>query len=104
MAPRPKKKRNPKCVEEKSMKLSELFVTFHTDDEAMLVAVGGANFSGLVRGSEAFGDILELLKEDVSEEALIAAMADRYDAPLEVLTRDVRDALARLRDIGAVVD
>ena len=86
------------------MKLSEQFVTFHTDDEAMLAAVGGADFSGLVRGSEAFGDVLDLLQEDISEEALIAAMAERYDAPVEVLTKDVRDALAQLRDIGAVVD
>lgn len=86
------------------MKLSEQFVTFHTDDEAMLVAVGGADFSGLVRGSEAFGGVLDLLQEDISEEALIAAMAERYDAPVEVLTKDVRDALAQLRDIGAVVD
>lgn len=86
------------------MKLSEQFVTFHTDDEAMLVAVGGADFSGLVRGSEAFGDVLDLLQEDISEEALIAAMAERYDAPVEVLTKDVRDALAQLRKIGAVVD
>ena len=86
------------------MKLSEQFVTFHTGDEAMLVAVGGADFSGLVRGSEAFGDVLDLLQEDISEEALIAAMAERYDAPVEVLTKDVRDALAQLRDIGAIVD
>ena len=86
------------------MKLNERFIIFHADDEAMLVAQGGEDFSGLVRVSEAFGDILELLKEDTSEEALIAAMADRYDAPVEVLTKDIRDALAKLRDIGAIVD
>ncbi len=86
------------------MKLNRDFVVFDIDDETMLVAKGGGDFSGLVRGSKAFGDILALLREDISEEALIAAMADRYDAPMDVLTRDVCDALARLREIGAVVD
>ena len=43
------------------MKLSQDFVMFNTDDEGMLVAVGGAPFSGMVRGNGVFRDLLDLL-------------------------------------------
>lgn len=84
------------------MKLSSDFVTFRANDEVMLVAKGGADFSGLVKGNEALGDVLELLQKDITEADLIAAMLERYDATEEVLAKDIGEALAQLRAIGAL--
>lgn len=68
----------------------------------MLIAAGGAGFAGLVKGNKTLGVILELLKKETSEEKIIAAMKDRFDAPKEQIESDVRRALGELRKIGAL--
>jgi hypothetical protein len=55
-----------------------------------------------VRGNKTLGAILALLKEDTTEEAIVAAMKERFDAPEDVIARDVKKALAELRKIGAL--
>ena len=84
------------------MKLKKDFITHDTGTESMLVPTGKAAFSGLVRGNRTFGAIVELLKEDTSEAEVIAAMKARYDAPEEIIARDVRKILTELREIGAI--
>ena len=84
------------------MKLRADFIPYETEKEAMLVPAGGAGFSGLVRGNKTLGAILNLLKTDTTEEAVVAAMTARFDAPEEAITRDVKKALSELRRIGAL--
>ena len=48
------------------------------------------------------GAILDLLKENTSEEALVTSLAERFDAPQETIRQDVRRTLAELRQIGAL--
>lgn len=84
------------------MKLRNDFISHDTGSESLLVPAGGAGFSGLVRGNKTLGAILALLKEDTTEEALIAGMKQRFDAPEDVIARDVRKALEELRKIGAI--
>lgn len=84
------------------MRLSNAFITYDTGTESMLVPTGNAEWSGLVRGNRTLGAILELLKEDTTEEAIMSAMKARFDAPEEVITADVRKALDNLRKIGAL--
>ena len=84
------------------MKLKKEFITHNTDSESLLVPAGGAGWSGLVKGNRTLGAILELLKTDTSEENIIAAMKDRFDAPEEIIIRDVKKALSELRKIGAI--
>ncbi|MBQ6384640.1 MAG: PqqD family protein [Lachnospiraceae bacterium] len=84
------------------MKLKKDFITHDTGTESMLVPTGKAAFSGLVRGNRTFGAIVELLKQDTSEAEVIAAMKARYDAPEEIIARDVRKILTELREIGAI--
>jgi hypothetical protein len=84
------------------MKLRNEFITHNTESESLLVPAGGAGWSGLVRGNKTLGAILELLKTDTSEEAIITAMKVRFDAPEEVIIRDVKKALSELRKIGAI--
>ncbi len=84
------------------MKLKKEFITHDTGKESLLVPTGSADFSGLVRGNKTLGAILALLKEDTTEEAIVAAMKERFDAPEDVIVRDVKKALAELRKIGAL--
>lgn len=84
------------------MKLKEGFLPHNTDSESILVPMGGAGWSGVVRGNRTLGAILDLLKEDTTEQAIIDAMKARFDAPTEVIARDVKKALSELRRIGAL--
>ena len=84
------------------MKLKKNFITHDTGTESLLVPTGSAGFSGLVKGNKTLGAILELLKEETTKEAVIKAMGQRFEAPEDVLARDVEKALSQLRDIGAL--
>lgn len=84
------------------MKLKKAFITHDTGSESLLVSAGGAGWSGIVRGNKTLGAILALLKEDTTEEAVIADMKQRFAAPEDIISRDVKKALLELRKIGAL--
>ena len=84
------------------MKLKKEFISHDTGTKTLLVSTGSASWAGLVRGNKTLGVILALLKTDTTEEAIIDAMKARFDAPEEIITRDVQKALAELRKIGAL--
>lgn len=84
------------------MKLKQGFITHDTGNESILVPMGGAGWSGVVKGNKTLGAILDLLKEDTTETAIIDAMKQRFNAPEDVITRDVEKVLSELRKIGAL--
>ena len=84
------------------MKLKEEFIIHKTESETVLVPVGGAAFAGIVKGNATLGDILELLREDTTAEAVKAAMLEKYEAPADAVSRDVEKVLSELRGIGAL--
>ena len=84
------------------MRLQKDFIPFDTEGETLLVSSGAEGFSGLVKGNKTLGAILELLENDTSEQEIIAAMKARFDAPEEIISRDIKKALAGLRAIGAI--
>lgn len=84
------------------MKLNKEFLLHNTDDESFLVPTGRAGFSGIVRGNKTLGAMLEILKEETTEEAIVEAFKTRTDAPDGAVERDVRKALSELRKIGAL--
>ena len=84
------------------MKLNKDFLIHSTGNESILVPTGAANFSGVVRGNETLGRILELLKTDTTEEEIVGKIRAEYDAPEGVIEADVRKALEELRTIGAL--
>lgn len=84
------------------MKLKKGFIVHDTGSESILVPMGGAGWSGVVKGNRTLGAILDLLKEDTTEAAIINAMRQRFDAPEEVIVRDVEKVLSELRKIGAL--
>ena len=42
------------------------------------------------------------MKENNTEVAIIDAMVQRFDAPEDIITRDVKKVIAELRKIGAL--
>ena len=84
------------------MRLKKEFITHETGSESMLIPAGGAGFSGLVKGNKTLGAILALLREDTTEEQIITAMKQHFDAPEEKIADDVKKAIAELRKIGAI--
>ena len=86
----------------KIMKLKKEFITYDNGSESFLVPTGRTDFSGMVRGNKTLGAILALLKEETTEEEVINAMKQRFDAPEEIIIRDVQKAILELRRIGAL--
>lgn len=84
------------------MKLKKEFITYDTGSESLLVPTGSSGFTGLVKGNKTMGAIVELLKEDTTEEEVIAAMSERYDASKDVIARDVKKVIEQLNSIGAL--
>ena len=84
------------------MKLKKEFIPHETTDQSLLIPAGGAGFSGLVKGNKTLGVILGYLQEDTTEEEIVNAMQRRFDAPEDVIRRDVEKALSELAKIGAL--
>ena len=87
------------------MKLKTGFITHKVGKDHMMVAAGPAAklFHGMVRSNETAAFIIDCLKKETTEEAIVDAMAARYDAPREVIARDVHELIEKLRGIGALV-
>jgi hypothetical protein len=84
------------------MRLTEGFITQETDGEQIMVSAGAVNFEGIARSNRTAAFIVDCLKTDTTKERIIDAMAAKYDAPREVIARDVGAILEKLRSIGAL--
>ena len=87
------------------MKLKPGFITHTVGKEQMMVAAGPAakSFHGLVRSNETAAFIVNCLKKETSEAAIVEAMLAEYEAPREVVEQDVHRIVEQLREIGAVI-
>ena len=84
------------------MKLKDQFLVHTVDDTQYLVPLGGEAFSGIVRSNRTAAFIVDCLKEDTSEDAIVDAMCRKYDAPRAVIADDVHAILESLRRIHAI--
>ena len=84
------------------MRLKDGFVTYETGEEQLLVAGSDAGFDGLVRSNKTAAFIVNCLKQETTAEQIVEKMANRYDAPRQIIVADVEKVLARLRSIGAL--
>jgi len=84
------------------MKLKEGFITMQSDGEQIMVSVGDTKFAGLVRSNKTAAFIVDCLKSETTKDEIVEAMAEKYDAPKDILTKDVEGILAKLRSIGAL--
>lgn len=94
--------KNPNKERSRRMKLKPGFVTHDMDGEQVMVATGNANFSGLVRSNKTAAEIVDALKTDTTQDAIVDMLFAKYDAPREVIERDVVRILDTLRSIGAL--
>ena len=84
------------------MKLKEDFVTQVVDNTQFLVPIGAEAFQGIVRSNKTAAFIVDCLKEETTEEAIVDRMCKKYDAPREEIAADVKEILDTLRKIGAL--
>ncbi|MBQ7592888.1 MAG: PqqD family protein [Synergistaceae bacterium] len=84
------------------MKLSKDFITHNTGNDLIIVPSGKAKFSGVIKGNSTLAFIVELLKNDTTEAEIVNAIREKFDAPAEVIERDVKHALDELRKTGAL--
>ncbi len=84
------------------MKLNKDFIYRKVGSDSVLVPVGSSSFSGMVKGNATTGELIECLKEDMTEEQMVDRLVEKYDAPRDVIANDVAKVLAKLREIGAI--
>ena len=84
------------------MKLNQNYIVHQTGRDTIIVPTASAGFSGVVKGNQTLGIIVNLLQKNVTEAEIIASMQKSFDAPEGMIERDVRQALDELRKIGAI--
>lgn len=84
------------------MRLKPEFVSAPVATQTVLVPTGDSPFHGIVRGNKTFAAIVELLRQETTEEAVVAAMHERYDAPEGAIENGVAKVIAKLREVGAI--
>ena len=83
------------------MKLKKNFVTHISGDDQVLVDTT-SSFAGLIRNNKTAAFIVENLKEETTKEHIIDLMEAKYDAPREVIEKDVSGIIDTLRSVGAL--
>ena len=83
------------------MKLKDTYITHESDGEQILLDTS-SSFAGLIRSNKTAAFIVECLKEDTTEEKIVEAMLEKYNAPKEVMKEDVSDVIGKLRKVGAL--
>ena len=83
------------------MKLKETYITHDSDGEQILLDTS-SSFAGLIRSNKTAAFIVECLKEETTQEKIVEAMFEKYDAPKDVLAKDVSEVIGKLRKVGAL--
>ena len=83
------------------MKLKTEFITYESDGEQLMVSCD-SSFTGLVRSNCTAAFIVDCLKTDTTEQEIVERMLERYDAPRDVIARDVARIVEQLRAIHAL--
>ena len=87
------------------MKLKFEFVINEIADQKVAVAVGDGleEFNGFLKMNDTGASIFEKLKDDISEEELISAMAKEYpNETIDSVTECVKDFVGKLIEAGIV--
>ena len=88
------------------MRLKYTFEAMKFDGQYVAVPVDAddCEYRGVVKMNETALFILNLLKNDISEEAIVDAIAEQYDAGREVLAEDVKKYINAFREKGFLVE
>lgn len=83
------------------MKLNNEFITREMDNQQIMISASG-KFSGLVRSNKTAAFIVDCLANDTTEEEIVQKMLAKYNAPEDIIRKDVKKILDTLRRIGAL--
>ena len=86
------------------MKLKDGFITYEVNGDHFTVPAGDQSFNGLIKSNKTAAAVIEMLKNDTTAEEITNALYEKYDAPIEVIRKDVDGIIKKLREIGAIDD
>ncbi|MDO5328643.1 MAG: PqqD family protein [Coriobacteriia bacterium] len=84
------------------MKLKSNFLTHIVDGEQVLVDVENKDFSGIVRNNQTAAFVVDCLSKETDINEIVDAMYNTFDAPKDVIKRDVEGVIDQLNSIGAL--
>ncbi len=86
------------------MKLKDGIVLGNIDGQDFAIATGSlsSTLSGIINNNESANYIFKLLQNEQTEQSIISAMLDRYDAPEDEIKADVKEFLATLDSYGVL--
>lgn len=98
------RKMRPDYLRGMKMKIKSTFITQQIGDRQYMVSTGeeAYRFKGMISSNRTAAAIVDLLKEETTEKAVVDAMFRRFDAPREKIEKDVRKVLDILRSVGAL--
>ena len=86
------------------MKLKDGIVLGNIDGQNFAIATGklSSSLSGSINNNESANYIFKLLQKEQTEESIISAMQERYDAPEDKIAADVREFISTLDSYGVL--
>lgn len=88
------------------MRLKYMFETIELDGQIVAIPVGekADEFQGVIKLNETAAYIFDRLKEDTTKEAIIQALEEEYDIPVETIANDVEYYIAMFTEKGLLVE
>lgn len=85
-----------------TMKLNKDIMLGNIDGRDFAIATGELSkiFNGIINNNPSANFIFNLLKTEQTEDSIVQAMLEKYDAPEEVIRADVRELLDVIRKAG----
>ena len=73
---------------------------------SVLVPTGDSSqkFHGIIRLNESAAFIVKALAEETTEEAIVEALGKEYEGTTEQFSASVANTLAKLREVGAIIE
>ena len=86
------------------MKLKDGIVLGNIDGQNFAIATGklSSSLAGIINNNESANYIFKLLQKEQTEESIISAMQERYDAPEDEIAADVREFISTLDSYGVL--
>lgn len=84
------------------MKLKKEIVLGSIDGKDFAIATGKLTkkFHGIINNNKTANYIFELLQKEQTEDSIVKAMCEKYDAPEDVIRNDVKEVLNQLSELG----
>lgn len=87
------------------MKLDPRFLTHVTRGEHYMISTSDTKFKGIVKNNETAAFIIECLKSDTTEKAIVDNILAEYTgADRPTVERDVKNIIGKLVSIGALAE